>query len=488
MSAVAGVAVGEAPLKSLRPLPRPVGPAGAAPGAVAKAPEIDALIAQAQLGGRVGFVVADGRTGEVLEGRAANMKLPPASVTKAVTALYAFDTLGPAFRYETQFVATGPVVEGTVQGDLMLVGSGDPMFDTDALSAMVARLKAAGVKAVSGRFLVFAGALPYIRAIDPRQPEEVGYNPAISRTNLNFNRVHFQWQRVGSGWDVSMDARSETLKPAVTVAKTAVVNRQEPTYTYTAEEGVDEWTVAAAALGNGGSRWLPVRRPDLYVGEVTQVIARAHGISLPAPHSADAVAAGTVLVQHESASLSAIVREMLLHSTNLAAEVIGLTATAKRGRPSGSLEASAAAMTEWMHERIGARGALFVDHSGLSDLSRVSAADLVKLLVTAQPGGALHAHMKEIVPVDERGEAVANPGFRVNAKTGTLNFVSSLAGFVTGPGDKALAFAILSGDTSRRAEIEPEDMERPDGARAWAKRSRWLQQQLINRWTALYRA
>jgi len=445
-------------------------------------------VAQARLGGSVGFVVADARTGQVLEARNAGVALPPASVTKAVTALYAIDALGADYRFQTQFVATGPVVDGIVQGDLVLTGSGDPMLDTDALSAMVARLKAKGVTGVSGRFRVFAGALPYIRSIDPRQPDHVGYNPSISGTNLNFNRVYFQWQRGDAGWNVSMDARSKTIRPAVTVSRMAVVNRDLPTYTYSAAKGVDEWTVAAAALGNGGSRWLPVRRPDLYVGEVTQVIARGHGIRLPAPEVADGAAGGQVLVRHESASLATIVRLMLKHSTNLTAEVIGLTASAARGAPAGDLVASAKAMTDWMRAETGAEAAHFVDHSGLSDLSRVSAGDMVKLLVKVGPGSTLHGQLKEIAPLDMRGEKVSGAGYRIHAKTGSLNFVSSLAGYLTGPGDAALAFAILSGDTERRADIAPDDMERPDGARSWAKRARWLQHQFIHRWSSLYSA
>ncbi len=446
-------------------------------------------MAQARLGGNVAFVVADARTGQVLEERNGAMALPPASVTKAVTALYAIDALGADHRYRTQFVGTGPVVDGVIQGDLVLRGSGDPMLDTDALSAMVAQLRDRGVTGVTGRFRVFAGALPYVRSIDPRQPDHVGYNPSISGTNLNFNRVYFQWRRGDAGWKVSMDARSKTIRPAVTVSKMAVVNRELPTYTYSTAQGVDEWTVAAAALGNGGSRWLPVRRPDLYAGEVTQVIARAHGIRLPTPEVAEGDdAGGQVLVRHESASLATIVRLMLKHSTNLTAEVIGLTASAARGVEAGNLEASAKAMSDWMREQTGAETPHFVDHSGLSDLSRVSAADMASLLVKVGPGSPLHAQFKEIVPLDMRGEKVTDAGYRIRAKTGSLNFVSSLAGFVTGPGDAALAFTILSGDVERRSAIAPDDMERPEGARSWAKRARWLQHQFIQRWSSLYSA
>ncbi|GKY87190.1 D-alanyl-D-alanine carboxypeptidase/D-alanyl-D-alanine endopeptidase [Sinisalibacter aestuarii] len=488
VSAVAGVAFAEAPTVSPRPGQRPEALGGAAPRLAAlAAPSAEDLIAEARLGGEVSFAVADARTGVVLESHGADLGLPPASVTKAVTALYGLSTLGPDFRFRTQLVATGPVQAGKVQGDLILVGTGDPLLDTDALSAMVARLKAAGVSGVTGGFRVFAGMLPYMREIDPEQPDHVGYNPAVSGVNLNFNRVHFEWKRATNGWAVAMDARSDTLRPAVSMAKMSVVSRDLPTYTYReAQGGVDEWTVASTALGNAGSRWLPVRRPDLYAGEVMQVLAAAQGIRLPKIEAIAAMPSGTVLVQHESAPLSAIVREMLKYSTNLTAEVIGLTASATRGVPVTRLDASAQAMNDWMQDGFGAAGARFVDHSGLGGGSRISAADMVRMLIKAGPGGVLHGHLKEVVPQDEEGKTLSDARYSIQAKTGTLNFVSTLAGYVTGADGALLAFAIFTGDTARRARIAPEDMERPDGARAWSRRSRLLQHRLINRWAGLY--
>jgi len=490
VSAVAGVAFAEAPAQSLRPVERPADLLGGAAPRLASAagPSAEELIAQARLGGHVGFALADARTGVVLESHEADTTLPPASVAKAVTALYALTTLGSEFRFRTQLVATGPVTNGTLQGDLVLAGTGDPLLDTDALAQMVAQLKARGVHKVSGQFKVFAGALPYVKAIDPKQPEHVGYNPAIGGLNLNFNRVHFEWARANTGWAVAMDARSRTLRPAVTVAKMAVAERDLPVYTYRAAGEVDSWTVASKALGNGGSRWLPVRRPDLYAGEVVQVLARAQGIALPKAVVAQSMPGGTVLVNHESASLSTIVRLMLKHSTNLTAEVIGLTATAKRGVRATSLKASAGAMSDWARETFGAKTLRFVDHSGLEDASKVTAADMVRVLVKAGYGKALHAHMKDIAPRDGEGKTLANPRYAIQAKTGSLNFVSSLAGYVTASDGTTLAFAIFTGDTARRARIPREDMERPEGAKAWASRSRWLQYQLLRRWAALYGA
>jgi D-alanyl-D-alanine carboxypeptidase/D-alanyl-D-alanine-endopeptidase (penicillin-binding protein 4) len=129
-----------------------------------------------------------------------------------------------------------------------------------------------------------------------------------------------------------------------------------------------------------------------------------------------------------------------------------------------------------------------IDHSGLGGDARISADDMVKLLVHARPGGALQAHMKEVAPQNEKGEPLRGAPFTIHAKTGTLNFVSALTGYVTPSQGRPLAFAIFSADTERRARIPREEMERPAGARGWSRRSRWLQYQLVNRWAGLYSA
>jgi D-alanyl-D-alanine carboxypeptidase/D-alanyl-D-alanine-endopeptidase (penicillin-binding protein 4) len=93
------------------------------------------------------------------------------------------------------------------------------------------------------------------------------------------------------------------------------------------------------------------------------------------------------------------------------------------------------------------------------------------------------------VPVRDENYRV-NPGHpvKVEAKTGTLNFVSSLAGYMTGKDGTTLTFAIFTADTATRATIPRAQRERPPGARAWSRRSRLLQQALIKRWGALYGA
>ena len=92
------------------------------------------------------------------------------------------------------------------------------------------------------------------------QPAHVGYNAAVSGLNLNFNRAYFEWKRVDGTWRTTVDARGERFLPGVDMVRVDVAQRDVPLFTY-APGRVEEWTVASAALGKGGSRWLPVRDP-----------------------------------------------------------------------------------------------------------------------------------------------------------------------------------------------------------------------------------
>ena len=125
-------------------------------------------------------MVADAKTGLRLEGYRSAVGAPPASVAKALTALYALDVLGAEHRFQTRLMASAPVKDGILQGDLVLVGGGDPTLNTDGLAALAAQLKTAGIREVRGEFQVYEGALPFVQTIDPGQPDHVGYSPAIS--------------------------------------------------------------------------------------------------------------------------------------------------------------------------------------------------------------------------------------------------------------------------------------------------------------------
>lgn len=450
------------------------------------------LIAKARLGANaeVSYAVADMRTGLLLEEHAPATGLPPASVAKALTASYALDLLGPDHRFETRLLATGGIKDGIVQGDLILAGGGDPTLDTDALATLAASMKAAGVKSVLGEFQVWGGALAFAPEIDVEQPAHVGYSPAVSGLNLNYNRVHFEWRRNGSNYIVNMDARSAAHRPAVQFARMDVVARSLPVYTYDDRSGRDDWTVARGALGDGGSRWLPVRKPELYAGEVFQTFARTQGVSLNAPVPLSALPEGAeVVAVQESAPLEVILYDMLKWSTNLTAEAVGMAASkARTGAVPASLKASAAEMNAWAKEKIGAVDMALVDHSGLGGDSRVSGMDMMLALKTVRPLLGLKPLLKPFAMRDSQRRIVDDHPLKVNAKTGTLNFVSGLAGFVDLPDGTELVFAIFCADVERREALPMSQRERPEGGSSWNVRAKTLQQGLIERWGVMYAA
>lgn len=468
-------ALAEPMARSLRPPPRP----GARPTGAAR------LVQAAKLGGVTGYVLLDAKTGALIEGDNADAPVPPASVAKAITALYALEKLGPGRRFRTRILPTGPVVGGIVQGDLILSGSGDPTLTTDDLGDLAAQLAGAGVRGVTGRFLAHDGALPRLTQLAADQPAHVGYNPALSGLNLNFNRVHFEWKRADADWRVTMDARAERFVPQVGMSSVRIVRREAPLFTYEPGEATDSWTVASGALGKGGSRWLPVRHPAVYTAEVFRTLAAAQGITLPDAALVTTLPAtpGGEIAAHVSVPMDQVLRDMLRYSTNLTAECAGLAASG-----AGSLEGSGRVMTEWARQRLG-MGSQFHDHSGLGAASRTTAADMARALLTADRASPLlRGILREIGMRDAAGKTVKDHPVRVMAKSGTLNFCSGLAGFIQPPGGRDMVFAIFSADVPRREALSPENREQPPGGPDWTRRARNLQGQLIARWAETYGA
>lgn len=474
-----------APASSPRPAARVAGGSAVISTRAVPAASTAALIDEARLGGAVGFVVADAATGQILESSGGTQGLPPASVAKAFTSLYALDRLGADHRFKTRLLATGPVRGGRLEGDLILLGGGDPVLDTDDLGDMTAALVARGVRQISGRFLVSGGALPTVSSIDPVQPMQVGYNPGVSGLNLNHNRVHFEWKRANGSYEITMDARARRYQPPVFSARMQVVDRDGPLYTYGLSNGREDWTVMGRALGAGGSRWLPARQPDIYAGDVFRTLARAQGLTLPAPQRAGAIS-GAALVLHESPPLVEILRDMLRYSTNLTAEVVGLSATLAGGFPVADLAESGQQMANWARAKLGVGGVQFGDHSGLGDTSRISAQDMVRALAHPFAQSALRDILRPFPLRDRSKRSPPTNPVLVKAKTGTLNFVSGLAGYVTTPAGADLVFAIFVADLNRRNALAPEDRERPQGGRAWVSRARLLETRLIERWATVY--
>jgi len=232
---------------------------------------------------------------------------------------------------------------------------------------------------------------------------------------------------------------------------------------------------------------LPVRKPALYAGDVFQTLARSHGIVLKKTVVVDRAPNGAVLVSNQSDDLRSILQDMLRYSTNMTAEMVGMSATARRtGRRPANLKASASEMNRWANAELGTGEMRLVDHSGLGGNSKMTANDMVRFLVKAHGNAALRPILKPIAMLDEKRRVIKNHPITVDAKTGTLNFVSGLAGYMTARDGRVMAFAIFAADEAKRSRISKANSESPQGARSWNRRAKAMQQQLIERWGTEY--
>ena len=112
------------------------------------------LQAAARALGEYQGVLAEAADGTVLASQAADHAVHPASVTKVATSLVLLERLGPGYRFETRVLAGGGVRDGRLQGDLIVRAGGDPTLVYENVFLLLARLRALGVREVTGGLAV----------------------------------------------------------------------------------------------------------------------------------------------------------------------------------------------------------------------------------------------------------------------------------------------------------------------------------------------
>lgn len=442
--------------------------------------------------GAAGWIMIDLDSGEVLDAMRPDTAFVPASVAKLPTTFYALDRLGAAHRFQTRVAVTGARNGETLEGDLFLIGGGDPELDTDDLLPLVTQSQSEGFRRVAGRFLVDGALTLPIEAIDLGQPVDAAYNPSVSGLNLNFNRVRLKWDARGGRREMRVSAKAVRLDPEVTGVRVDLASaRGAPMFSYRLEEKVEAWQMNESGFRGKGARWLPVRRPELYAGEAFQGLARTYGITLDAARLGAAPAGVRIIATHESRPLAPMLAAMLRYSTNLTAEAVGMAAARADGQPARDLATSAAAMNDWAAElagfAAGDQGFQLANHSGLSLDSRVSPRRMAEVLAAFArrqpatgerrpklPGGALE--LLRDYNVAAKSVKLDYKNLDILAKTGTMDYVRGLAGYIATPSGRRLAFAIFSNDLDRREPGTTRINKR------WMARARNFERNLIRSW------
>ena len=442
------------------------------------------------LTGVSGWILVDLATGGVIDQHNAGRTFVPASVAKLPTAAFALDALGPAYQFETRVHATGRVAGGRVSGDLVLEGGGDPELDTDGLALIAKRLREQGIRSVDGALVTDATALPQLPEIEPSQAVDASYNPALSGLNLNFNRVHVKWDARKGRNHLSVEAEAERMSPPVERISVSLAD-QGQLFSLSQRDGREHWQMARSAFRGRAARWLPVKGPEAYAAEVFRTVCAAAGVNLPQARSGPSPKGSRVLLTHRSRPLAEILRDMLRFSTNITAEAAGSKATRAVGIAVGSLKDSAQVMNAWAASvagfDIGDPGFRFANHSGLTLDSRVSPQRMAELLVAlgkrAPDPGARHPRVPGGIAGYLRNHNVAArdvpldyDNLTVVAKTGTMSYIRGLAGYITTPGGRQMAFAIFSNDLAQRGTGAQRVNKR------WLGRAKGFERALIRSW------
>ncbi len=445
---------------------------------------------------QVGYLVVDVESGEQLAGGRVDDLFIPASTAKVPSMVAALGMLGGEHRPRTEVWIVGPVIDGVLQGDLFLRGLGDPFLTTDGLRNLVAQLGSAGITEVAGTFNYDPDWLPAATMITPTQPITAGYNPGISALSVNFNRVHLEWVPDGDGILANVYAYGNTGR--ITVDWIAIANGGSfgALLDYGSDDaGAESWVHSDSLRGEGGV-WLPVRSPAYNTAMLFRSAAAGAGIVLPPPVQQPTPADADLVALHMGEPLPAIAAQVLEHSNNMAAELVGLAAARSQAGALASLTHGVRVTSQWLQDRIDAdwTGYELENHSGLSSQSRISPAQMCAILAYAHQmeGPALFDLLKS--PGWEgnlnQNRASSLPRIEVRAKTGTMAYAVGLAGYVTASSGRRLAFAVFVNDLEARvaldAVLDLRDANTPPAAKAWFNRARELERALVADWAQAY--
>lgn len=413
----------------------------------------------------VGLVVQVAETGEVLYARNGARRFVPASTAKLVTAAVALEELGPAFRWATRLEAGGPVREGRLEGDLRIVGDGDPTLDDAALAAWVDTLRAAGVRRVAGDVVADDRAFPPPRwgrgwMWDDLHLGWAGGVTALRMADPGVRAWLLPGERLGDAATVRLADAAPALPLPVRVRTGAPGSglrlRLRPGDRPGAAGALEGWIPADAdsvplslAPSHPTDHLLDRLRLALAEGgvEVDGAFRRApDGGGADAPAGRGPAAGWSAAVRSDS--LGSVLADVLKPSDNLGAESLLRTLGRVEGRsgtPAEGLAVVRATLADWGVDR---EAAALADGSGLSRYDALTPTALVRVL-RAMWRSPDHEVFRAALPSPVgRGTLEGRfPGTPVRdgvrAKTGSLSSVRGLAGYVEDGDGETLVFALL---------------------------------------------
>ncbi len=415
-----------------------------------------------------GLMVQSVESGEILYRANAEKLFMPGSNVKLVTAAVALARLGPEHRFHTRLAAAGKVEGGMLDGDLIVVGGGDPAIserfnDGDPLATFRAwadSLKGRGIERVSGDVVGDDDLFDDVHLGPGWSWDDLGYYYAAEIGALLYNEGALR-AKITPGDSTGGRARVELDPPTaylsiendvLTVADSTGLNVDARLRPFSNEARI--WG-AIWEREDSLDRYIAPHDPTLFFVTVLTETLRREGISIsgvPADADDKEMTAGdtlTTLFVHTSPELAEIMRPFLKRSQNQIGEMLLRTLGAVE-TDTGSVEAGRRVvertLTSW---GIPESYYIYVDGSGLSRYNYLSPEALVRLLrvMARRPEFDAFYAALPVAGVDgtlERRMRGSYAEENARAKTGFISNARSLSGYVTTVDGELLAFSIIA--------------------------------------------
>ncbi len=425
--------------------------------------DLDRIFAAPSLArGIVGVVVEDAASGDVLYARHPDTLLLPASNMKIVTLAAAATSLGWTFTYETKLLAAGPVDDGTLNGDLVVVGSGDPTIDGrdgttgDLFAHWADTLWENGLRRVAGRVVGDGRALPPPRFGAGWAWDDLvfGFAAPVSGLQYHDNLVDLQIRPGATPGDaVTVDVAPEGSGLEIDNRLTTGTGDTPPLVLMHRQPGTTrvELTGHLPAAGPAIARTAAVPDPPAFFarGLRAALVARGiavdgDGVDIASASPVPATAGAALLLDYRSPPLSSLAVVMMKVSENLYAETLLRTVGLVGGPvPEAGAERVGELLSGWGF----APGSYAIaDGSGLSRYNLVTASVIAGVLrrMREQPAFVASLPVGGVDGTLEHRLQGTAAGGHVQAKTGSMTHVRALSGYVTTHGGRQLIFSVVA--------------------------------------------
>ena len=389
----------------------------------------------------------------------ADQAMNPASVMKLVTTYAALELLGPAYTWKTDVYATG-LNGDVVSGNLTLQGHGDPALTLEDFWLMLRALRQRGVRLIKGD-LVLDQSYFDLPKTDPNGFDNKGYrayNTNPEATLISFKAISARFIPSADGSNVKVvldpDLPQIKLQNQVNVTPGPCPNDWRDSIAKDVQNGPRSATIVlrgnfAADCGEKSLQFNFLSNPEFVAGLFRSLWTEMGGTWLGSIKEGNTPVGEHSLLSWESKPLAEAVRDTNKWSNNLMARTILLTLGAERFGAPGTPAKGERAIKAWLVQKDLDFPELVIENgAGLSRQERISSKSLGDLLVDAGNSPVMPELMSSLAIAGADGtmkKRLKNNGItgRAHIKTGTLDGVKTIAGYVLSRSGKRLAVVFL---------------------------------------------